>query len=108
MGSNHRHSLIARVRGTWLAADEEPPRRQVRERRALQRDWGIARCDHCGQTLVLGEPAAQVRLNGRDVLLCPECREPAPAVPTWIAAPARSDRVPVRLGRPQTELRRVA
>jgi hypothetical protein len=109
MGSNRNHSLIARVRGTWAATDEDYPGREVREQRALRHGWGVAGCDRCGKTLVLGEPAAHVRLNGRDVLLCPECMEPAREVPTWVAAPAaRPDRVPVRLGTPQTDLRRVA
>ena len=82
--------------------------REARERRALQHDWGVARCERCGQTLVLGEPSARVRRDGHRVLLCPECLEPAPATPTWIAAPARPGRVPVRLGEPRTGLRRVA
>ena len=108
MGNIRNHSLIARVRGTWAGADGDYPGREVREQRALRYGWGIAGCDRCGQTLVLGEPAAHVRLDGRDALLCPECMEHAPEVPTWVAAPARPGRVPVRLGTPQTELRRVA
>jgi hypothetical protein len=108
MGSNRNYSLIARVRGTSAGADQSFPGREVREQRALRHGWGIAGCDRCGQTIVLGEPAAHVRLNGRDVLLCPECMEPAPAAPTWVAAPVRTGTVPVRLGTPQTGLRRVA
>ena len=108
MGSTRKHSLIARVRGTWATADGGYPGREVREQRALRHGWGIGGCDRCGQTLVLGEPADHVRLNGRDVLLCPECMEHAPEAPTWVAAPVRPGRVPMRLGTPQTELRRVA
>lgn len=88
--------------------DEDLPAREVRERRKLEHDWGIARCERCGQTLILGEPAARLRRDGRTALLCPECLEPAPAAPTWIAAPARPGRAPVRLGEPRTGLRRVA
>jgi hypothetical protein len=106
MGS--KPSLIARVKGTWAATGEGYPGREVREQRALRHGWGIAGCERCGQTLVLGEPLARVRLGGRDTLLCPECLEPAPPIPTSVAAPARPGRVPVSLGAPQTKLRRVA
>ena len=108
MGSKRSHSLTARVGDTWAGTNQGYPGREVREQRALRHGWGVGDCERCGQTLVLGEPAAHVRLNGRDVLLCPECLEHAPEAPTWGAAPARPGRAPVRLGTPQTDLRRVA
>ena len=100
--------MVARVRGTRAGAGQGLPESEARERRALERGWGIAGCERCGQTLILGESTAHLRLDGKDVLLCPECLEHAPETPSWIAAPARPGRVPVRLGTPRTELRRVA
>jgi hypothetical protein len=101
-------SLTARVREVLFASDQDVSVREARERRVLQHGWGVAHCERCGQTLVLSEPSARVRRDGQMVRLCPECLEPAPATPTWIAAPARAGRVPVRLGEPRTGLRRVA
>jgi hypothetical protein len=57
---------------------------------------------------MLGEPVA--RVGSRDITptLCVECLAPAQAAPTWVAAPGRHGRVPVRLAAPQSDLERAA
>jgi hypothetical protein len=105
----HRgHSFNARIRRTSVGRDKDTREWALHEKSALQRRWGVASCDRCGRTIVLGEPLARLFLRGREVVLCPECVEPAPAAPTWITAPERHGRAPVRLVEPQRELQRAA
>ena len=108
MGRYHGRSFNARIRRAPVGRAEDPGAWVLRETVDLQRRWGVASCDRCGRTIVMGEPLARLRLGGRDVVLCPECLEPAPAVPTWRAAPDRHGREPVRLVAPERDLRRVA
>ena len=78
-----------------------------RAARAFVDRWAVEACDHCGRTLVLGEPATHVRRFDRDVVLCPTCLA-APEMPTFMAAPARHDRPAVPLAARERDLRRVA
>jgi hypothetical protein len=70
--------------------------------------WAVAACDHCGETIVMGEPATHVRRFDRDVVLCPACVVLVPETPTWVAAPARHGRPAVPLVATERDLRRVA
>ena len=108
MGRHRGQSFNARIRRTSAERVRDPREQTFREQAELQQRWGVDSCDRCGRTIVIGEPLARLRLHDRDVVLCPECLEPAPAVPTWKAAPERHGRAPVRLVAPQTDLRRAA
>jgi len=70
--------------------------RARRDAEARQR-WAVGACERCGRSAVLGEPMATVRRYDRDVVLCPECLDPAPARSASIVAPDRHGRAPVRL-----------
>ena len=108
MGRYRGRSSTTRIRRASSGRVVDPGERVLHETTRLQQRWGVACCDRCGRTIVMGEPLLRVRLGDRDAVLCPECLEPAPAVPTWKAAPDRHGREPVRLVAPERDLRRVA
>ena len=60
----------------------------------LQRRWGVASCQRCGRTIVMGEPYS-VRAGAPAV--CQDCVERAPEKLTFTPAPARLGYAPVRL-----------
>jgi len=93
----------------WLARRERGESRagHAAETRFAAR-WAVEACDHCGQTLVMGEPGARVKRFGREVVLCPSCLARVPDRPTWVAAPPRHGRPAVPLVRRERDLRRAA
>jgi hypothetical protein len=88
MGKHTLKELRARMRTVGASASEDE---------ALGRLWGVESCERCGRTIVLGERLMRLAVGGRRAVLCAECVEPAPAAPTWIAAPVRLSPIPVRL-----------
>ena len=50
-----------------------------REAEVLERLWGMRICDHCGETIILGEKVFQVKLDGRAEAVCSACA----AMPSW-------------------------
>ena len=88
MGRQTWQGLRERVRTFWKPASEDE---------ALGRLWGVEACERCGHTIVLGERLVRRAAGGRSSVLCPECLEPAPATPTWTAAPVRLSPIPVAL-----------
>jgi len=72
------------------AHDHDQTLDQARQR------WAVAACERCGRSAVLGEPMTKMRLYDREVTVCPDCAA-APAPATWVAAPDRRGRQPVRL-----------
>jgi hypothetical protein len=93
MGRNRGHSSTQQTRHASPSRDAHDHDRNLDEAR---RQWAVAACERCGRSAVLGEPMTTVRLYDRDVLVCPDCLA-APAQPTWVAAPDRHGRQPVRL-----------
>ena len=94
MGRHTWHRSSARGRTVSAARSEDE---------AIARLWGIESCERCGRTIVLGEQSVRLAVGGRRTVVCPECLEPASAVPTWIAAPARLSLEPVLLTASRTE-----
>jgi hypothetical protein len=107
MRRNRWHPFIARVR-TVSATRRDPNGPEPREDETVARLWGVDSCERCGRTFVLAERPVRLRIAGRSVIVCPECFEPAPAVPTWTAAPTRLSQTPVRLAGSATEATRAA
>ena len=93
MGKHHGHSSTAQKSRSASPRGAYDRDRTLDEARGR---WAVAACERCGRTAVLGEPMTKVRLYDRDALVCPDCLA-APAQPTWVAAPDRHDRRPVRL-----------
>ena len=108
MSSEARHRYSARVDSAAAARGRIASHSGRSEADALSLRWGVDACAACGRTLLLGEPVARVRRDGRLVTVCPECLEPAPAVPTWIAAPRRLDPVAVLLVEPVADVESAA
>jgi len=44
-----------------------------REAEVLERLWGLRACEHCGQTIILGEKVFRVQLDGRTEAVCSAC-----------------------------------
>jgi hypothetical protein len=93
MGKHHGYSSTAQQ--PWYAPSHDAHDRD-RTLDEARRQWAVAACERCGRSAVLGEPMTKVRLYDRDALVCPDCLA-APAQPTWVAAPDRQGRRPVRL-----------
>lgn len=74
----------------------------------MSRLWGIETCARCGTTIMLGERGVRLRRGERTAIVCPECLDPAPPVPTWVAAPRRLSSIPVRIGQADGEVTRAA
>ncbi len=108
MGKHHGHSFTDRFRRVLIGRDAESGDYTHREAAALERHWGVATCARCGRALMLGEPVARVRSREIEPTLCVECLAPAQAAPTWVAAPERNGREPVRLVEPQSDMERAA
>jgi hypothetical protein len=108
MGKLHGHSFSDRFRHALVGRAAKSGDYARSEAAALERHWGVATCARCGRAIMLGEPVA--RVGSRDITptLCVECLAPAQAAPTWVAAPGRHGRVPVRLAAPQSDLERAA
>lgn len=104
----HGHSFTDRFRHILVDRDAQTGDFTLRETAALERRWGVATCARCGRAIVIGEPIARVRSRDIAPTLCVECLEPARAVPTWVAAPERHGREPVRLVAPRRDLERAA
>lgn len=94
MGRHRGHSSTAQQSGHASPRSDARDRDRNLDQARLQ--WAVAACERCGRSAVLGEPMTRLRLYDRDVLVCPECLA-APAQPTWVAAPDRHGRQPVRL-----------
>jgi hypothetical protein len=45
------------------------------EDNALGRLLGVATCDHCGHTILLGEGRHRMTLHGRSLLVCRDCEQ---------------------------------
>ena len=108
MSSEARHRYSARVNSAAAARGRIASHRARTEAETLSLRWGVGACASCGRTLLLGEPVARVRRDDRLVTVCPECLEPAPAIPTWIAAPRRLDPVAVPLVEPVADVESAA
>jgi len=94
MGRHRGHSSTAQQQSqastSHGAHDHDQDLDQARRR------WAVAACERCGRSAVLGEPMVKMRLYDREVTVCPDCAA-APAPATWVAAPERRGRRPVRL-----------
>ena len=44
-----------------------------REAEVLERLWGMRACEHCGETIILGEKVFHVQLDGRPEAVCSAC-----------------------------------
>ena len=44
-----------------------------READVLERLWGMRACEHCGETIILGEKVFHVKLDGRIGAVCSAC-----------------------------------
>ena len=86
-------------RQTWQGLRERVRtfRKAESDDEVLGRLWGVEACERCGRTIVLGEQFVHQAAGGRSRALCLECLEPAPATPTWTAAPVRLSPIPVAL-----------
>jgi hypothetical protein len=104
----HGHPFTDRFRHILVDRDARTRDFTLREAAALERRWGVATCARCGRAIVMGEPIARVRSRDIAPTLCVECLEPARVVATWIAAPERHGRQPVRLVAPRSDLERAA
>ena len=92
----------------WLARRERGEGRTPREEgAALAARWAVGGCDHCGRTIVMGEPVAHVHRFDHDAVLCADCLAVVPDEPTWVAASPRPNR-PVALVTPERDLERAA
>ena len=65
--------------GTEPAIAEQARAAARREAEVLERLWGMRICDHCGETIILGEKVFHVKLDGRAEAVCSACA----AVPSW-------------------------
>jgi hypothetical protein len=63
-----------------------------REAEVLERLWGLRACEHCGETIILGERVFRVQLDGRSEAVCSACA----AVPSWGHHPASLHALPNR------------
>ncbi len=108
MGKHHGHSFTERFSHLLSGRDAQSGDYARREAAALERHWGVATCARCGRAIMLGEPVARVRSREIAPTLCVECLAPAQTAPTWVAAPERHGREPVRLTAPQSDLERAA
>lgn len=96
MGRYHGQSSTAQQGPASTGHGATRHDRARRDAEARQR-WAVGACERCGRSAVLGEPMATVRRFDRDVLVCHDCLDPAPARVTAVAAPERHGRMPVRL-----------
>ena len=65
--------------GTEPASADQGRDAARREAEVLERLWGMRACDHCGETIILGEKVFHVEMDGRAEAVCLACA----AMPSW-------------------------